>query len=56
VINLISALRLTIGVSALLTDELLTKVGLKLGCSELNPSFNYLKKGEECSYSVDFPR
>jgi hypothetical protein len=30
--------------SSLITDELLTKIGLKLGCKESNVLFNFLRK------------
>ena len=38
------SLSFTIGVVAILTDGLLTKIALKLGCKELNPSFMILSK------------
>jgi hypothetical protein len=42
--DLVSVLALIVGVSAIITDELLTKIGLKLGCGERNPVFNILRK------------
>ncbi len=38
----------------LITDELLTRIGIKLGCKESNKFFNYLnkKKGEKYAHSL----
>jgi uncharacterized membrane protein len=46
-------LALGLGITALVLDELLTKIGLKLGCVEHNRFFNFLKKerGERCAHT-----
>jgi hypothetical protein len=49
--SLMGFLGFVIAVSALITDELLTKVGLKLGYKELNPLFNFLRKKMEDKYA-----
>jgi hypothetical protein len=48
--SLVSILSFIIGVSALLVDELLTKIGLKMGCRERNRVFNFLTKKIEEKY------
>lgn len=48
--SLVSVLSFIIGVSALLVDELLTKIGLKMGCREQNRVFNFLTKKIEEKY------
>ncbi len=40
--DLVGALSFILSVTALILDELLTKISLRLGCKELNPLFNFL--------------
>jgi hypothetical protein len=42
--NMAMVFGFVIGIAALLTDGFLTKLGLKLGCKELNPSFAMFNK------------
>jgi hypothetical protein len=44
VTDLVAILSLVVGISALVTDGLLTKIGLQLGCKETNRLFNLLIK------------
>ncbi len=50
----IAILSFVIAVSAIMTDELLTRVGLKLGCKETNRVFNFLnkKRGEQFAHFI----
>ena len=43
---------LALGSTFLITDELLTRIGLKIGCKESNNFFNFLKKkkGDNCAH------
>lgn len=42
--DLIGALSFILSVTALIMDELLTKISMRLGCRETNPLFNFLVK------------
>ena len=45
---------LVLGLIFLITDEMLTRIGLRLGCKESNRVFNFLKKkkGENFAHSI----
>jgi hypothetical protein len=51
---IIKTLILAVTISELVIDELLTKTGLKLGCGETNPFFNFLKKRMKERYAHAF--
>jgi hypothetical protein len=54
ILNLQIVLIFGLDLSLLVTDELLTRIGLELGCKESNMLFNYLnkKKGKNWAHGL----